>query len=162
MPEYGCPMNVPSCFVWTQRSPSTQVFSDVPADSSGGFDGSIHTFTFESKLPIIASSFLCASPGVAAFCIASIAAFWSIGAAAAFFSGAFFSIALSCADPAPAASTATANPAAAHRHLMFDLLGPDSTENGARDARGAATGLAGEVASWLRVEVAIPARRRLE
>src|SRR6266508_4980893 len=79
-------MNVPSYVCCTYRFPSTQRFSEVPVDSSGGLEGSIHIVTLVSQVPIMDSSFLCGSPGVAAFVIASIIAFSSGGPAlAAFF-----------------------------------------------------------------------------
>src|SRR6266508_3461475 len=78
-------MNVPSYVCCTYRFPSTQRFSEVPVDSSGGLEGSIHIVTLVSQVPIMDSSFLCGSPGVAAFVIASIIAFSSGGPALAAF-----------------------------------------------------------------------------
>src|SRR5689334_2803610 len=89
-------MNVPWYCISTYRLPSTHLFSDVPVDTCGGWVGSIHIETFASQVPTIASSFWWASPGVAAFCIASMAALASGGAGAAF---------LSCAAAEEAAAT---------------------------------------------------------
>src|SRR5262249_37843019 len=75
MPKNGCPIKAPPSATPPQHFPRPHFFPAVPADSSGGLDGSIHIFTFASNLPTNGSSFLCASPGVAAFCMASIMAF---------------------------------------------------------------------------------------
>src|SRR4051812_38812449 len=53
--------------------------SEVPFDSVADFDGSNHIFMVNSQEPASSASFLCCSPGVAAFIMASINAFSSGG-----------------------------------------------------------------------------------
>src|SRR5512141_3167511 len=76
MPENGWPIAVPSTCCSMNRPPSTHLLSLVPAVSSGGFDGSIHIFVLTVKDPTNGSSFLCASPGVAAAIQAFIISSW--------------------------------------------------------------------------------------
>src|SRR6266508_3058252 len=107
-------MNVPSYVCCTYRFQRTQRFSEVPVDSSGGLEGSIHIVTLVSQVPTLDSSFLCGSRGVAAFVIASIMAFSSGGPAGAFF--------LSAPDAADATSTRTRVAPTARRNFMISFL----------------------------------------
>src|SRR4249919_2877816 len=60
------------------RPPSTAVLTDLPVSIEGGADGSIHDDIFVFQVPSNSEiSCLCRSPGVAAFCQASIIAFCS-------------------------------------------------------------------------------------
>src|SRR5262249_54394800 len=69
------------------RLPIIHLVSHVPLISLGGLDGSVHILRAQSHLPASASSFLCISPGAAAFIMASMAAF-SSGVSAFFTSSA--------------------------------------------------------------------------
>src|SRR5215212_6488087 len=53
------------------------LLSEVPVVTIGGAPGAVHIVTLVFHLPTKGCSTLCASPGVIAFCIASIAAFSS-------------------------------------------------------------------------------------
>ena len=86
---------------------------EVPTVSSGGREGSIHVRTLTSNVPTSGSSFFWPSPGVIAFCQASIAAFSSAPD--------FFDLSCAAAGEAAAATSAAAR---ARRESIFILRPP--------------------------------------